>query len=105
MEIGRYYLKRGHYPAAINRFRTVVEEFQTTTHTPEALMRLVEAYLSLGLTDEAQTAAAILGYNFQSSPFYDDAYRQLTGRGLAPEAKGTSWLRDIYRRTVQGRWL
>ncbi len=65
MEIGRYYLKRGHYAAAINRFRVVVEEFQTTTHTPEALHRLVEAYLALGLTDEAQTAGAILGYNFQ----------------------------------------
>ncbi|MGB3556640.1 MAG: outer membrane protein assembly factor BamD [Jannaschia sp.] len=105
MEIGRYYLKRGHYPAAINRFRAVVEEFQTTTHTPEALMRLVEAYLSLGLTDEAQTAGAILGYNFQSSPFYDDAFRQLTGRGLSMEARGSGWLRDVYRRTIQGRWL
>ncbi|WP_179380550.1 outer membrane protein assembly factor BamD [Jannaschia marina] len=105
MEIGRYYLKRQHYPAAINRFRAVVEEFQTTTHTPEALLRLVEAYLSLGLTDEAQTAGAILGYNFQSSPFYDDAYRQLTGQGLSPEARGTGWLAEIYRRTIQGRWL
>ena len=105
MEIGRYYLRRGHYPAAINRFRAVVEEFQTTTQTPEALLRLVEAYLSLGLTDEASTAGAILGYNFQSSPFYDDAYRQLTGRGLAAEARGSGWLSDIYRRTVQGRWL
>ena len=105
MEIGRYYLKRGHYPAAINRFRAVVEEFQTTTHTPEALSRLVEAYLSLGLTQEAQTAGAILGYNFQSSPFYDDAFRQLTGQGLSPEAAGSGWLRDIYRRTIQGRWL
>jgi outer membrane protein assembly factor BamD len=57
MEIGRYYLRAGHYAAAINRFRVVVENFQTTTHTPEALHRLVEAYLSLGLTDEAQTAA------------------------------------------------
>ena len=105
MEIGRYYLKRGHYPAAINRFRAVVEEFQTTTQTPEALMRLVEAYLALGLTDEAQTAGAILGYNFQSSPFYDDAYRQLTGRGLAPEARGSGWLRSVYDRTIRGRWL
>ncbi|TFL17892.1 outer membrane protein assembly factor BamD [Jannaschia formosa] len=105
MEIGRYYLKRGHYPAAINRFRAVVEEFQTTTHTPEALMRLVEAYLALGLTEEAQTAGAILGYNFQSSPFYDDAFRQLTGRGLAPEAAGSGWLRSVYDRTIRGRWL
>jgi outer membrane protein assembly factor BamD len=53
MEVGRYYLRRQHYTAAINRFRLVVEEFQTTSHTPEALLRLVEAYLALGLTDEA----------------------------------------------------
>ncbi|MEL7183937.1 MAG: outer membrane protein assembly factor BamD [Pseudomonadota bacterium] len=105
MEIGRYYLRQGHYPAAINRFRAVVEEFQTTTHTPEALMRLVVAYLSLGLTDEAQTAGAILGHNFQASPFYDDAFNQLTGRGLAPEARGSGWLRDVYRQTILGRWL
>lgn len=105
MEIGRYYLKRGHYTSAINRFRVVVEEFQTTTHTPEALMRLVEAYLALGLLDEAQTAGAILGHNFQSSPFYDDAFRQLRGRGLSAEAQGDSWLTNIYRQTIQGRWL
>lgn len=105
MEIGRYYLKRGHYPAAINRFRAVVEEFQTTTHTPEALMRLVESYMALGLMDEAQTAGAILGFNFQASPFYDDAFRQLNGRGLAPEAAGTGWLRSVYDRTILGRWL
>ncbi|MCF3972369.1 outer membrane protein assembly factor BamD [Paracoccus sp. EGI L200073] len=105
MEIGRYYLKRGHYTAAINRFRVVVEEFQTTTLTPEALLRLVEAYLALGLNDEAQTAGAILGYNFQSSPFYDDAYRQLRGRNLALEARGESWLTNIYRQMIQGRWL
>ena len=105
MEIGRYYLRRQHHTAAINRFRVVVEQFQTTSHTPEALMRLVEAYLALGLTDEAQTAGAILGYNFQSSPFYDDAFRQLTGQNLAPEAQGEGWLRDIWRQTVRGDWL
>ncbi|WP_159804491.1 outer membrane protein assembly factor BamD [Litoreibacter roseus] len=105
MEIGRYYLKRGHYTAAINRFRVVVEEFQTTTHTPEALHRLVEAYLSLGLTDEAQTAGAILGFNYQSSPFYQDSFNLLKGRDLEPEARGTGWLRDIYRQVVRGDWL
>ena len=105
MEIGRYYLKRGHHTAAINRFRVVVEEFQTTTQTPEALLRLVEAYLALGLTDEAQTAGAILGYNFQSSPFYGDAYGQLRGRGLAPEVRGDNWLTNVYRQMIQGRWL
>lgn len=105
MEIGRYYLKRGHYAAAINRFRVVVEEFQTTTHTPEALLRLVEAYLALGLNDEAQTAGAILGYNFQSSPYYQDAYAQLRGRGLSASAQGDSWLTGVYRQVVQGKWL
>jgi outer membrane protein assembly factor BamD len=105
MEVGRYYLRRQHYTAAISRFRIVVEEFQTTSHTPEALMRLVEAYLALGLTDEAQTAGAILGYNFQGSPFYDDAFRQLTGQGLAPEAAGQNWLREVWDQTVRGDWL
>jgi len=105
MEIGRYYLRREHFTAAINRFRVVVEDFQTTSHTPEALHRLVEAYLSLGLTDEAQTAAAILGYNYQSSDWYQDSYALLTGQGLRPEARGDNWLRQIYRQTVKGQWL
>ncbi len=105
MEIGRYYLKRGHYTAAINRFRVVVEQFQTTTHTPEALHRLVECYLSLGLTDEAQTAGAILGHNFQSTEWYRDSYKLLTGRGLSMEAKGDSWLSSVYRQVIKGEWL
>ncbi|MDB6177527.1 outer membrane protein assembly factor BamD [Paracoccus sp. Z330] len=105
MEIGRYYLKRGHYAASISRFRVVVEEFQTTTQTPEALMRLVEAYLALGLYPEAQTAGAILGHNYQSSPFYRDAYRQLRGQGLEADVTGDSWLTTVYRQTVQGEWL
>ncbi len=105
MEIGRFYLKQRQYAAAINRFRAVVEDYQTTTHTPEALHRLVEAYIGLGLTDEAQTAAAILGHNFQGNPFYDDSFRLLTGQGLSPDAAGEGWLRDIWRQTVRGEWL
>jgi outer membrane protein assembly factor BamD len=105
MEVGRFYLRGGHFPAAINRFRVVVEQFQTTTHTAEALHRLVEAYLALGLTDEAQTAGAILGYNYRASPFYEDTFRLLTGRGLAPEPRGTGWLAAIYRQMVRGEWL
>ena len=105
MEIGRYYLKRGNYTAAINRFRAVVQDFQTTTHTAEALHRLVESYLALGLTDEAQTAGAILGYNYQSSPFYQDSFNLLKKQGLAPEAKGTSWLSQVYRQMIKGEWL
>ncbi|MDZ4310646.1 MAG: outer membrane protein assembly factor BamD [Cypionkella sp.] len=105
MEIGRYYLKRGNYAAAINRFRAVVQDFQTTTHTAEALHRLVEAYLALGLTDDAQTAAAILGFNYQSSPFYQDSFNLLKKQGLAPEAKGTGWLSQVYRQMIKGEWL
>jgi outer membrane protein assembly factor BamD len=104
MTIGRYYLARGHYTAAINRFRVVVQDYQTTTHTPEALHRLVEGYLSLGLTNEAQTAGAILGYNFQGSDWYQDSYALLTGRGLRPEDVGESWLNQVYRQVVLGRW-
>lgn len=105
MEIGRYYLKRGNYLAAANRFRVVVEQFQTTTHTPEALYRLIESYLSLGQTDEAQTAGAILGHNFQSTEWYQDGYTLLTGQGLRPEAQPTGWLATVWRQTIRGEWL
>tara|TARA_R110002096_G_scaffold120749_1_gene261532 strand:+ start:9180 stop:10025 length:846 start_codon:yes stop_codon:yes gene_type:complete len=108
MEIGRYYLKRGHFGAAINRFRVVVEEFQTTSHTPEALYRLVEAYLSLGLDADAQTAGAILGYNFGASQWFKDAHVLLTGRGLSTDAgdkRASKWLNTIWRRVIKGQWL
>lgn len=105
MEIGRYYLRRKHYSASINRFRVVVEDFQTTTHTAEALHRLVEAYLSLGLTDEAQTAGAILGHNYQSTHWYQDSYKLLTGQGLKMRPLGNNWLSAIYRQTIKGQWL
>ncbi|WP_420838958.1 outer membrane protein assembly factor BamD [Aliiroseovarius subalbicans] len=105
MEIGRYYLKRGHYASSINRFRVVVEQFQTTTHVPEALHRLVEAYLSLGLVEEAQTAGAILGHNFQSTEWYEDSYALLTSNGLEMKAKGNSWLAQVYRQLIRGDWL
>jgi outer membrane protein assembly factor BamD len=105
MEVGRYYLRRGNHAAAMNRFRMVVQNYATSTHTPEALHRLVEVYLFLGLEEEAQTAAAILGHNFRASPFYEESFRLLSGRGLQAEASGESWLRQIYRETIQGRWL
>ncbi len=105
MEVGRYYLRRNHYTAAINRFRVVVEDFQTTTHTAEALHRLVEAYLSLGLTDEAQTAGAILGYNYQSTEWYAASYKLLTGKGLQMKSFGDNWLTAIYRQTIKGEWI
>jgi outer membrane protein assembly factor BamD len=105
MEIGRYYLARGHYSAAVNRFRVVVEDFQTTQQTPEALYRLVEAYLALGLDAEAQTAGAILGYNHRGTSWYRDAHALLTGRGLRAEATGDNWLSAIYRQVVRGEWI
>ncbi|PTW47190.1 outer membrane protein assembly factor BamD [Rhodovulum kholense] len=105
MEVGRFYLKRKNYAAAVNRFRVVVEDFQTTTHTAEALYRLIEAYLALGLDSEAQTAGAILGHNFQSTDWYADGYKLLQAKGLEPEAKGDGWLSTIYRQMIKGEWL
>lgn len=98
MEIGRWYLRRNQHLAAINRFRTVVEDYQTTTHTPEALHRLVEAYLSIGLDEEARNVGAVLGHNFPESAWYADSYTLLTGRGLDPEAvgEGRGWLSRFF---------
>lgn len=92
MSIGRFYQERNEHLAAINRFRTVIERYQTTTHVPEALHRLVESYLSLGITQEAQAAAAVLGHNFPGSDWYQYSYNILQGRGLKPEDDSGSWL-------------
>ncbi len=97
MEIGRYYLTRHDYIAAINRFRIVIERYQTTTHTPEALERLTEAYLALGVTTEAQTAAAILGYNFPGSEWYEDSYALLANQGLEPVESKDSWISRAWK--------
>jgi outer membrane protein assembly factor BamD len=105
MEVGRYYLKRSHYAPAINRFRGVIEDFSTTSQVPEALHRLVEAYLSLGLVNEAQTAGAILGYNYRSTEWYDRTFELLSSKGLKPKSSGNSWLSKIYRQVVKGQWL
>ena len=105
MEVGRYYLKRSHYAPAINRFRGVIEEFSTTSQVPEALHRLVEAYLSLGLVDEAQTAGAILGYNYKSNDWYERSFELLSSKGLKPKSSGNSWLNKVYRQVVKGQWL
>lgn len=92
MEIGRYYLERRNFTAAINRFREVVAKYQTTRHVEESLQRLTEAYMALGLTGEAQTAAAVLGHNFPDSPWYKDAYTLLKSGGLEPREDGGSWI-------------
>lgn len=85
MEIGRYYLKRQEYLAAINRFKYVVDNYQTTSHTPEALHRLVESYLALGVKEEAQRYAAVLGHNFPGSNWYRYSYNLLNGK---PSSEG-----------------
>ena len=105
MEVGRFYLKRQQFPAAINRFRIVVEEYQTSSYTAEALHRLVEAYLSMGLVEEAQSAGAILGYNYQATAWYQRTYSLLKNENLSPATKGTGWLRKIHRQVLKGRWL
>lgn len=92
MSIGRYYQRKGDNLAAINRYRAVIENYQTTTHVPEALHRLTEAYLALGITDEAQMSAAVLGHNFPGSSWYEDSYAMLERRNLSPERKEGSWL-------------
>lgn len=88
MQVGRYYLERREYVAAINRFNVVVTDYPETRHVEEALERLVEANLAMGLVREAQTAAAVLGHNFPNSSWYKDAYKLLEKRGLKPEDYG-----------------
>jgi outer membrane protein assembly factor BamD len=79
MAVGRYYLKRGNYIAAINRFKRVINDYQTTSHVPEALHRLVESYTAIGLHDEARRAASVLGHNYPGSDWYADSYSLATG--------------------------
>ena len=97
MEVGRYYLKRGEYVASINRFRNVIEDYSTTNHVPEALHRLTEAYLALGVHEEAQTAAAVLGYNYPASEWYRDSYDLLMGHDLTPVADEDSWITRAWK--------
>lgn len=95
MEVGRFYLTRGHYVGAINRFRTVVDKYQTTSHVPEALHRLTEAYLSLGLTQEAAKTAAVLGHNFPGSQWYADSYGLVQTGKLPPEDRPNILVRSF----------
>jgi outer membrane protein assembly factor BamD len=92
MEVGRYYMKKGSYLAGINRFKTVVTQYQTSTQTPEALYRLSEAYMALGVVSEARTAAAVLGHNYPNSEWYKSAYALVSTDGKAPQADQGSWI-------------
>ena len=96
MEIGRTYQNLELYVAAINRFKRVVERYQTTSHVPEALHRLTESYLALGLTVEAESAAAVLGHNFAGSDWYASSYRLLREATLEPRLSQQSWLSRLF---------
>jgi outer membrane protein assembly factor BamD len=97
MSVGRYYLDQKAFVAAINRFKVVVTDYQTTTHVEEALARLAEAYMALGVSNEAQTAAAILGHNYPGGRWYEDTYVLLQSGGLAPREDTSSWISRAWR--------
>lgn len=95
MDVGRYYLKQNNYVAAINRFKTVVTDYQTTAHVEEALYRLTAAYMALGIAQEAQNATAVLGHNFPNSSWYKDSYALLQTQGLMPQVSQGSWMTNV----------
>lgn len=98
MSVGRYYEGNGNYAAAIGRFQAVVQKYQTSTHIEEALYRLTEANLALGLISEAQTAAAVLGHNYPSSPWYKDAFNLLHKQGVAPKINPNSAIATAFKK-------
>lgn len=98
MLIGRYYLERRDYTGAINRFRIVVSDYQKTRHVEEALMRLAESYMAMGVVSEAQTAAAVLGHNFPDSRWYKDTYSLLESGGVEPRENTGSWISRAFRK-------
>jgi len=97
MEVGRWHLQRREFTGAINRFKVVVTRYQRTRHVEEALMRLTEAYMALGIVDEAQTSAAVLGHNFPESRWYKDAYALMQSRGLQPSENKGSWISRAFK--------
>jgi outer membrane protein assembly factor BamD len=102
MQIGRYYLTKKDYTGAINRFKVVVTRYQTTRHVEEALERLTEAYMSLGIVEEAQTAAAVLGHNFPDSEWYKHAYALVKNGGLEPNENKSSWISRAFKKVGLG---
>lgn len=102
MTVGRYYLKQAQFVAAINRFKTVIAEYQTTQHVEEALHRLVEANASLGILPEAQSAAAVLGYNYPQSRWYKDSYALLQKQGVKPQETQGSWISRQWKKITPG---
>jgi outer membrane protein assembly factor BamD len=102
MNVGRYYMQKRNYTAAINRFKMVVTQYQTTRHVEEALARLTEAYMAIGIVSEAQTAAAVLGHNFPDSPWYKDAYNLVRSGGLEPSENQGSYISKAFKKLGLG---
>jgi outer membrane protein assembly factor BamD len=102
MEVGRFYMNKRDFIGAINRFKVVVTQYQTTRHVEEALERLTEAYISLGIIDEAQTAAAVLGHNFPDSTWYKDAYQLVKNAGGEPNENKESWMSKAFKKVGLG---
>ena len=102
MVVGRYYLEQRNYTGAINRFKVVITQYQTTRQVEEALFRLTEAYMALGIVNEAQTAAAVLGYNFPDSPWYKDAYKLVQAGGTVPQENKGSWISQAFKKMGLG---
>lgn len=97
MQIARYYMNKKDYTGAINRFKVVVTKYQTTRHVEEALMRLTESYMALGIVEEAQTAAAVLGHNFPDSAWYKHAYALVKTGGVEPKENEGSWISKAFK--------
>ncbi|WP_096358753.1 outer membrane protein assembly factor BamD [Variibacter gotjawalensis] len=102
MAIGRFYQEKRDFTGAINRFKVVVTQYQTSRHVEEALMRLAESYMALGIVGEAQTAAAVLGHNFPQSRWYRDAYQLVSTGGAEPTENRGSWISRAFRKTGLG---
>ncbi|MBN8981405.1 MAG: outer membrane protein assembly factor BamD [Rhizobiales bacterium] len=102
MTVGRYYMGKRDYTAAINRFKVVVTQYQTTRHVEEALARLTEAYMAIGIVGEAQTAAAVLGLNFPDSRWYKDAYNLVKSGGVEPSENKDSYISKAFKRIGLG---
>jgi len=102
MEIGRVNQRKRNFIGAINRFKVVVTQYQTTRHVEEALLRLTECYMALGIVAEAQTAAAVLGHNFPDSPWYKDAYSLVKNGGFEPKEQEGHWLTKAFKKVGLG---
>jgi outer membrane protein assembly factor BamD len=102
MSVGRYYQQNNNYAAAINRYKVVITDYQTTAHVEEALYRLVETNMALGITSEAQATAAVLGHNYPNSQWYNNAYALLKSGGLSPQTSSGSWINTVIKSLTPG---